>query len=568
MGIRREPLPLYLVPFLLLPTSKDQFILDLCPLSGCDKGHFNISRDTGQYICFKCGKTGNLTTLKRELGDAPDSGKSESSTGIIDPAKVEAYHKALLEDKRVMDYLTDKRGFTRETISKFVVGFGVYEGQECIVLPYFEDGDCTLLKYRTLHTSKYLREKYCPSPLFNIDNALKYEGSVIITEGEFDTMALDQMGLHNVVSIPCGQSTFSEENVKALKKFTHVYLIYDMDPKGRKGVEIAANALGRNRCYNILLPDGLKDANEALSSGYDNKRMTDLLSEAQIFPPLTERDYRKPMRFCDVSFAPREHIVKGFPLDRKLMYVHSAEGGGGKSFIAMHLIKSILTKQPLFGKYEVLLNGPVLLFDQETPEPIMEERLNGFGLKDQNLDGYLFHFPNLQIGDDNHLKAIQDEVKKYKPILCVFDSLTRFHVVEENSNSEMKVIMMQFRSIAEMGPMIWLIHHVAKESKSTRGAAKIVNAVDVEFRSTMDKEKLVTLFTGKVRIEEPEPIVLKPVFDPGEFDVVYHGSKGGRLWEQIKKVLGGPDESKSVSDIKRELRIKVSRRLIKRSGVF
>jgi len=38
------------------------------------------------------------------------------------------------------------------------------------------------------------------------------------------------------------------------------------------------------------------------------------------------RDPNQPVRFSDVSFPPREPITKGFPLAKKLMYVHSAEG--------------------------------------------------------------------------------------------------------------------------------------------------------------------------------------------------------------------------------------------------
>lgn len=262
---------------------------------------------------------------------------------------------------------------------------------------------------------------------------------------------------------------------------------------------------------------------------------------------------KEPVKFCDVSFTPREHIIKGFPLDRKLLYVHSAEGGGLKSFNELHLIKCILARSPLFGKYEILLSGPVLLFDEETPEPILEERLNGFGLKNKDFEGYLFHFSNLKIDREDDLQTFLYMVEKYHPVLCAFDSLTRFHGAEENSNSEMKRVMMNFRKITEMGPMAWIVHHVAKESKMTRGAAEIVNAADVEFRSSIDKEGLMTLQTGKVRIEQPEPIILKPVFTPGKFDMVYQMTQGAQLWEQVHSVLTARGEPVTVVEIQKEL---------------
>lgn len=194
-----------------------------------------------------------------------------------------------------------------------------------------------------------------------------------------------------------------------------------------------------------------------------------------------------------------------------------------------------------------------MLFDDETPEPIMEERLNSFGLKDPALDGYLFHFSGLRIDEISGLTTIQAMIEQYNPVLCIFDSLTRFHSAEENSNTEMKAVMMGFRTLAEMGPAIWLIHHVAKESKSTRGAAEIVNAVDLEFRSTVNWEGLITLGTGKVRIEKPEPIVLKPIFEPGKFDILYYVEQGAHLREQIREILEASNEPITVEEIRDKL---------------
>ena len=265
--------------------------------------------------------------------------------------------------------------------------------------------------------------------------------------------------------------------------------------------------------------------------------------------PLPAGDPMEPIRFCDVSFPPREHIIKGFPLDMKLAYTHAAGGGEGKSFVALSLLKSVATGLPLFGKFEVLQKGPVLLFDSETPEPIMIERLNGFGLRDPSIDAYLIHFSGLRVDELQGLLTIQAMVEKYKPVLCIFDSLTRFHSAEENSNTEMKNVMNSFRSISNMGPAIWLIHHVNKETRSTRGAAEIVNAIDMEFRSTSTKDGLITLGTGKCRIERPDQIILKSSFEPGNYSVKVSSGMGGELWDDIQKVLSEAGRPMVVKDI-------------------
>lgn len=387
--------------------------------------------------------------------------------------------------------------------------------------------------------------------LYELPEIIKSD-EVIIVEGEKDADNLLSLGFC-ATTAPMGAGKWREHYNEYLKD-KDVILIPDNDPAGMDHMKQVANSVnGTKRSLKLIqLPEHdvsdwsetFEDKNEAA------ERLAIMIENAE--PYILSHNPKEPIKFCDVSFTPREHIIKDFPLDRKLLYVHSAEGGGLKSFIALHLIKCILARLPLFGKYEILLSGPVFLFDEETPEPIMEERLNGFGLKNKDYEGYLFHFSGLKIDRDEDLRTILSMVEKYHPVLCVFDSFTRFHNGEENSNTEMKEVMMNFRQIANMGPMTWIIHHVAKESKLTRGASEIPNAADLEFCNSIDKEGLVTLKTGKVRIEQPEPIILKPIFSP-RMDVVYQMTQGALLWDQIKAVMEAKGELITVGDIEKQL---------------
>jgi twinkle protein len=54
-----------------------------------------------------------------------------------------------------------------------------------------------------------------------------------------------------------------------------------MDRAGRKGIEKAADKLGRYRCFNVLLP--LKDANDCLKAGFTNQEMVEILAKAKRF---------------------------------------------------------------------------------------------------------------------------------------------------------------------------------------------------------------------------------------------------------------------------------------------
>jgi len=261
-----------------------EFALDQCPLNGCGQGHFYINESKQFFYCHKCGEHGHILSLKKKLGDLPsishisEYSKTKTPPKTVDLSLVEKYHKELLENPAALAYLTDERAFSLETIKKFKLGF--HDGS--ITIPYFKDGLCLNIKFRSLGVDKkYFREEGCASILFNLDNAKKYKGSVINTEGEFDAIAFDQMGFPNVVSVPNGAESFSDEWIDDLERFNEVYLSFDMDEVGRKGAEKAGDKLGRYRCHNVLLP--LKDCNDCLKAGFTNQEVAEILSEAKPF---------------------------------------------------------------------------------------------------------------------------------------------------------------------------------------------------------------------------------------------------------------------------------------------
>ena len=261
-----------------------EFALDQCPLNGCGPGHFYINQSKEFFYCHKCGERGHLLSLKKRLGDLPavshisEYSKTKTPFKTIDLSIIEKYHKELLENPAAMAYLTDERGFTPETIKKFKLGFN--DGS--ITIPYFKDGPCLNIKFRSLGIDKkYFREEGCASILFNLDNAKKYHGSIIIAEGELDAIAFDQMGFSNVVSVPNGAESFLDQWIDDLESFDQIYLSFDMDEPGRRGAEKVADKLGRYRCLNVLLP--LKDANDCLKARFTNQEISELLAKAKPF---------------------------------------------------------------------------------------------------------------------------------------------------------------------------------------------------------------------------------------------------------------------------------------------
>ncbi|MBU1209011.1 MAG: AAA family ATPase [Proteobacteria bacterium] len=261
-----------------------EYCLDLCPLCEAGPGHFYINQAKEIFYCHKCGERGHLLSLKKRLGDLPAiahiSEFSKRTPGkTIDLSVIEKYHKTLLENSAALNYLTQERAFTLDTIKKFKLG----ENNGAIAIPHMQDGKCRAIKYRRINPNggnKYHREEGCDSILFNLDS-VGDKGWIVLTGGEFDAIAYYQMGIHNAVAVTVGEDTFLDEWVDPLEPFGEIFVSFDMDEAGRKGADKVGNKLGRYRCFNVLLP--LKDANDCLKAGYSNAEIKDIMAQAKRF---------------------------------------------------------------------------------------------------------------------------------------------------------------------------------------------------------------------------------------------------------------------------------------------
>lgn len=108
-----------------------------------------------------------------------------------------------------------------------------------------------------------------PLPLYGSHNLTADKTApVIVTEGEFDVLAMDTYGFEvNVVSGTGGAGTWKDEWLDELEPYEDIVGLYDADEKGSEGWTEAVKKLGTIRCRRAILP--CKDANEALQKRID-----------------------------------------------------------------------------------------------------------------------------------------------------------------------------------------------------------------------------------------------------------------------------------------------------------
>lgn len=283
-----------------------------CPFEDCEDHnqnghHFYIYFNNEVFKCMKCGKTGHILRLKRELGDLEFVKKNAKGTGkVFDISIADRNHAALLSNTEALDYLKS-RGYTDEFIREnkklgYAEVFRKGRNIPCIVFHTFYKGKLTGIKYKSIKKYQDERGKAqyhieaepgCTPHLYNgdkLDPSLSY---AVITEGEYDCDTGELYGIKNITSCPSGATGFGSW-VEELDPYQKIYIVYDNDGSGDKGAEELAQKLGRYRCFRVSLP--LKDLNECKLAGVSGSEITACLKNAE--------------RYIDETLVPAQKVIQ------------------------------------------------------------------------------------------------------------------------------------------------------------------------------------------------------------------------------------------------------------------
>ena len=178
----------------------------------------------------------------------------------------------------VLAYLRDDRGLSDATLELYGVGAaeyrfpdkdrgGAWRAFPCMTFPLVasvrgKDGGVeafrtTRLKARGLRQKG--QQRLDPAGggwgLFGLHTVPLGAREVVLTEGEFDAMAVHQGTGLPAVSLPNGASSLPLEILPELERFERVVLWMDNDGPGQQGAEKFAKKLGSRRCA-IVRPSG------------------------------------------------------------------------------------------------------------------------------------------------------------------------------------------------------------------------------------------------------------------------------------------------------------------------
>jgi twinkle protein len=148
----------------------------------------------------------------------------------------------------------------------------VEEEVQAIQFPYFRDGVCVNIKYRS-HPKGFRMVGGAERILYGLDD-IQGE-TVTICEGEIDCMSIELAGYPSVISVPDGAPAVGTKDYAskfdfllsaegALATMKTIILAGDADGPGQTLMAEMARRLGPERCKYVAWPEGCKDANEVL----------------------------------------------------------------------------------------------------------------------------------------------------------------------------------------------------------------------------------------------------------------------------------------------------------------
>lgn len=191
----------------------------------------------------------------------PDQNETE---GNEEDSPYKDYFSACHMRRNETDYFA-KRGLNSDIIEKFSLGYDNHAGQDikkAIIIPTGPEN----YTIRNTEEGANRFRRYGNSVFFNISSLRYSDRPVFITEGEFDTLSIEQSGFSSVSLCGASHTKGLEEELSKIGFKSIVVLALDNDEAGRKASAQLAKQLDKAQIPYIRpkIYGDYKDANEML----------------------------------------------------------------------------------------------------------------------------------------------------------------------------------------------------------------------------------------------------------------------------------------------------------------
>lgn len=321
--------------------------------SHSDRETFSINLENGMFKCFRssCGKQGNFITLAKDFGIRLFEEQ---------PLTKKNYRRLPQKPIKVRDGAVEylgKRGISEEIVRKYKITTQE-NNSNIIVFPFFDwNGELKTVKYRKADfqkgrdKNKEWFEKETMPILFGMKQCEDFE-TLIITEGQIDSLSVAQAGFKNAVSVPNGARGFTwlDNCFVWVSQFKEIIVFGDCENGKITLVDELSKRLQMNvKCVEVADYLGEKDANDILRK-HGEKAVANAIYNAKSVPinrikKLSEVEavdiYRMPR--ISTGFRELDKILGGFYFGQVILL--TGERGNGKSTWMSQLICEALKQE-------------------------------------------------------------------------------------------------------------------------------------------------------------------------------------------------------------------------------
>ena len=272
--------------------------------------------DDGRCYCFGCGASYNLvdvvgimenldnrSAFKKTMqyyGKNFDNLPNKKSKQQCEKDYTKAYNVwayNLKDNKQAMDYLLS-RGLSKKIIKEYKLGFNSFDFKDfrfnAVIIPVSKN----CFAARNIHSDeklRYYKPKGCQVELFNTKSLTNMAKYCVITEGEFDCLSFETIGVNALGLSSANNVNKFIEQEKSLDK-TYI-LALDNDDAGKLATNALIDYFNENNINYCTFDNcGYKDANQALT--LDKDKFTKEINKI-VFSLNEEREHRKAKQHDD-----------------------------------------------------------------------------------------------------------------------------------------------------------------------------------------------------------------------------------------------------------------------------
>ena len=499
----------------------DELFFKYCPYceggSNRDKQTFSINLTTGTYKCFRasCGASGHFVQLARDFNYPLDFGEQKEFRQLP--------QKKIVSNNAAVEYMKS-RGISQATTERYKITTWK-DNENIIVFPFYdENNQLVFVKYRD---SKFVKpkkgepkrnkewsEEKTKAILFGMAQCEDFS-TLIITEGQIDSLSVADCGIKNACSVPTGAVGFTWLNHcwDWVAKFKEVIVFGDWE-KGKMTLLDTLSKRLPQKVRAVQKEDylGEKDANDIYRK-YGKSAIVRCIENAK---PLELNNIKglETVQTVDLNALPKiKTNIK--PIDRIIggivfgqVYLLTGKRGQGKS-----------TFMSQIGCEALDQNYPTLIYSGELPDYHFKRWLdfqlaggknitvstNEFGdevysIKQEIVDklnawykGKAYIYDNTFIPESEDekitiLETIEKAIKQYGiKVICIDNLMTAMDTATTTSD----LYMMQSKFVGDLKRIamkydvaVILVAHPRKSNNDfsnddVAGSADITNKVDV-----------------------------------------------------------------------------------------